>query len=110
MFGGEEGGGGGGGPATPGRGALFGGMMGGCGGGGHAHGAATEPEQTVEVASDLERGLRQIRTTDSTFDEARFRETATDIFFRVQAAWGNRDLEPIRALFGPEVAKDVQAG
>lgn len=48
-------------------------------------------------------GISQIRQFDPSFDERRFKETATDIFFKVQAAWMNRDIESVRKLFAPEI-------
>ena len=90
------------------HGSLFGGLSGGCGGGGHTHGTTTEPQPATDVESDLAAGLRQIRAMDPAFDETRFRETASDAFFRVQAGYGQRDLEPVRALLGPEVARALQ--
>jgi predicted lipid-binding transport protein (Tim44 family) len=43
-------------------------------------------------AAPVSDGLDQIRKMDPAFDEARFRDTAMDIFFKVQGAWTNRDL------------------
>lgn len=37
-------------------------------------------------------GLDHIRKMDPAFDEAHFRDTAMDIFFKIQGAWTNRDL------------------
>ena len=42
------------------------------------------------------------------FDAGRFRDEATDLFFRIQAAWANRDLLPVRDLLGAEVRKEFQ--
>lgn len=52
---------------------------------------------------DLTIGLSRIRQFDPSFDENRFKETATDIFFKVQAAWMSRDIESSRHLFAPEI-------
>jgi len=46
--------------------------------------------------SDVDLGLQHIRQMDPTFDEAVFRETSSDIFFKIQAGWANRDLEPVK--------------
>lgn len=48
-------------------------------------------------------GLAHVRQMDSSFDENRFRETAQDIFFRVQGAWTRRDLSPVAELLTPEM-------
>jgi predicted lipid-binding transport protein (Tim44 family) len=37
-------------------------------------------------------GLDHIRKMDPAFDETRFRDTAMDIFFKIQGAWTNRDM------------------
>ena len=43
-------------------------------------------------SSDLDRGIANIRQMDAGFDPARFSDTASDIFFKVQAAWMNREM------------------
>jgi len=48
-------------------------------------------------------GLAHLRQMDSSFDENRFKETAQDIFFRVQGAWTRRDLSPVVELLTPEM-------
>jgi len=53
--------------------------------------------------SDYNRGLDHIRQMDPSFDEDRFREGATDIFFKTQAVWANRDLSPAGNLLTPEM-------
>lgn len=75
---------------------------GGCGGGGHSHHgtvASTEPS--------LEESLEQIRRSDPDFSEPLFREQATDLFFRIQAAWAARDLAPLRNSLADDIAKDL---
>jgi len=52
---------------------------------------------------DPERGLDQIRQMDPSFDKTQFRDKATDIFFKIQAAWANRDLSSAGALLTSEV-------
>jgi predicted lipid-binding transport protein (Tim44 family) len=53
--------------------------------------------------SDVDLGLQHIRQMDPTFDEAVFREASSDIFFKIQAGWANRDLEPVKGLLTSEV-------
>ena len=43
-------------------------------------------------AASLREGLDHIRRMDPSFDETRFRDAALDIFFKIQAAWTNRDM------------------
>jgi predicted lipid-binding transport protein (Tim44 family) len=57
----------------------------------------------VTEQDDAATGLMNIRQYDPSFDEGRFRDQATDIFFKVQAAWMNRDLESSRQLFAQEI-------
>lgn len=48
-------------------------------------------------------GLDAIKGIDPSFTEKAFKEEATGIFFKVQAAWMNRDTLPLRGLLGDEV-------
>jgi predicted lipid-binding transport protein (Tim44 family) len=99
--------------------SLFGGSAGGIGGGGigifellllgaggyflynavtrrRREARAAAPQQGFEPQdagdASLEDGIGQIRRTDRTFDEGHFKETAMDIFFRIQGAWTGRSL------------------
>lgn len=64
-------------------------------------GAASQATMTQEP--DMDQGLAHIRQMDPGFEAGRFKETCTDLFFQVQAAWGNRDLEPVRTILTPEM-------
>ena len=65
--------------------------------------------QAVEAGpSDLERGVSNIRQMDAGFDPARFSDTASDIFFKVQAAWMARDIRQASAGITPEMADTLQ--
>ena len=48
-------------------------------------------------------GLDQIRRTDLSFDENRFKETAMDIFFKIQGCWTNRNLSAGNSLLTDEM-------
>lgn len=48
-------------------------------------------------------GLDQLRRTDPSFDENRFRETVMDIFFKVQGCWTNRNLSAGNSLLTDEM-------
>ena len=52
----------------------------------------TEGPVASSQRSDVDLGLQHIRQMDPTFDEAVFRETSSDIFFKIQAGWANRVL------------------
>jgi len=58
--------------------------------------------------SDLDRGVSHIRQMDSSFDPARFGDPASDMFFRVQAAWMARDMSQASASITPEMAATLQ--
>jgi predicted lipid-binding transport protein (Tim44 family) len=58
--------------------------------------------------SDLDRGVSHIRQMDAGFDPARFPDTASDVFFRVQAAWMAREMSQASASITPEMADILQ--
>ena len=62
----------------------------------------------AEGESHLARGLRHIRQMDWAFDPERFAETASDVFFKVQAAWTARDLSSTRDLLSPEMYETLR--
>jgi predicted lipid-binding transport protein (Tim44 family) len=65
--------------------------------------------QAVDTGpSDLDRGVSHIRQMDAGFDPARFTDTASDVFFRVQAAWMARDMSQASASITPEMADILQ--
>ncbi len=65
--------------------------------------------EAVETGpSDLDRGVSHIRQMDSSFDPARFGDPASDMFFRVQAAWMARDMSQASASITPEMAATLQ--
>lgn len=61
-----------------------------------------EPSQGGRV-DETSFGLSHVRQMDASFDENRFRETAQDLFFRVQGAWTRRDLAPVADRLTPEM-------
>jgi predicted lipid-binding transport protein (Tim44 family) len=65
------------------------------------------PQQPTALP-DTASGLRYIGQTDPSFDEARFRDTCMDTFFKLQGAWGTRDLSSIRILVTDEVYRRIQ--
>jgi predicted lipid-binding transport protein (Tim44 family) len=68
-----------------------------------ARGAAGDTAD-ARAGGDLERGFDQIRQFDANFSEERFKETAQDIFFCIQAAWMRRDLKGAENLVTEEMA------
>jgi predicted lipid-binding transport protein (Tim44 family) len=57
---------------------------------------------------DISVGIGHIREMDPHFDEALFKETAMDIFFKVQGAWMNRELTTVKNLLTDEMKGVVQ--
>jgi len=58
---------------------------------------------------DTDVGISNIRQMDPSFDESRFKETAMDSFFRIQAAWMNRDLSSVTPMLTDEMKTTFQA-
>jgi predicted lipid-binding transport protein (Tim44 family) len=61
-----------------------------------------------EGDQDLERGLANIRQYDASFDEARFQDMGMDTFFKIQGAWANRDMAPVKSLLTDEMYRTFQ--
>jgi predicted lipid-binding transport protein (Tim44 family) len=53
--------------------------------------------------------LRLIRQADPDFDETRFKDQCMDSFFKIQAAWINRDMNPVRAILTSEMFNVMEA-
>jgi predicted lipid-binding transport protein (Tim44 family) len=70
---------------------------------------ATATMEAPAGTGDLERGLAHVRQMDPGFDRHRFAETASDIFFKVQAAWMARELAGARHLLTAEMLGHLQA-
>lgn len=68
---------------------------------------AAEPQVTNQP-TDIGHGLQYIRQMDSSFDEARFKESVTDLFFKIQSAWGNRDLGIAAGVLTEEMRSALQ--
>ncbi|HOP85815.1 MAG TPA: Tim44 domain-containing protein [Syntrophorhabdaceae bacterium] len=78
-------------------------------GAGYSNYSYTEPAYDTAYSGHTEQespvfsGLKHITQTDPLFDEARFKETAQDIFFKIQGAWTRRDLKGVRDLLTPQM-------
>ena len=73
---------------------------------------SASPAGTLEAPaelSDVDRGVGHIRQMDASFDPAAFGESATDIFFKIQAAWTNRDMGRANDLLTTEMRGVLQA-
>jgi predicted lipid-binding transport protein (Tim44 family) len=62
----------------------------------------TEPER------DLEKGLGQIKAMDPLFAEDKFKDQAMDFFFKIQGAWGDRDMSTVKHLLTGEMLRVLQ--
>ena len=72
-----------------------------------AYGASATMEAPAS-SSDLDRGIGYIRQMDAGFDPTRFGETASDIFFKMQAAWTTRDMGRASDVLTPEMQGFLQ--
>jgi predicted lipid-binding transport protein (Tim44 family) len=70
--------------------------------------AATGTLEAPAEPGDLERGLGHVRQMDAGFDAATFGETASDMFFKIQAAWTTRDIGRASDLLTPEMQGVLQ--
>jgi predicted lipid-binding transport protein (Tim44 family) len=71
--------------------------------------ASTATLETPAGPTDLQMGIGHIRQMDAAFDPARMAATASDIFFKVQAAWMARDMGSARGSLTPEMYDRMQA-
>ncbi len=69
---------------------------------------ATATLEVPAAPSDLERGVGHIRQMDGAFDAVRFADTASDSFFKVQAAWMARDMGSVQDRLTPEMHATLQ--
>ncbi len=69
----------------------------------------TEAPSASPDESDVNTGLQHIRQMDAGFDENAFRDTSMDMFFRIQAGWANRDLDPVKPLLTTEIHSTLKA-
>jgi predicted lipid-binding transport protein (Tim44 family) len=69
---------------------------------------ATAVSEAPPVPTDLDRGLGHIRRMDAGFAPQQFTETASDVFFKVQAAWMTRDMASVRNQLTPEMYATLQ--
>jgi len=67
-----------------------------------------EPQQLYSTADDLEAGLNHIRQMDPGFTKERFSDQVMDVFFKIQAAWMNRDLSSAGQMLTDEMRRIFQ--
>jgi predicted lipid-binding transport protein (Tim44 family) len=71
--------------------------------GGHQRESVAAYGSSVQDREDTSAGISHIQQMDPQFDEARFKDTAMDIFFKIQGAWINRNLSPVNSLLTDEM-------
>jgi predicted lipid-binding transport protein (Tim44 family) len=64
---------------------------------------ATLDAPPVAREADMAKGLGHLRQMDPAFDEAAFRDTCTDLFFQIQAAWMRQDMEKLKPVLAEEM-------
>jgi predicted lipid-binding transport protein (Tim44 family) len=52
---------------------------------------------------DVEAGISHIQSMDQTFDPLAFKDWVQDLFFKIQAAWGNQDLGPVNLFLADQM-------
>jgi predicted lipid-binding transport protein (Tim44 family) len=62
----------------------------------------------TEGDRDLDKGLGQIKSMDPLFGEDKFKDQAMDYFFKIQGAWGDRDLSTVKHLLTGEMFRILQ--
>ena len=75
-----------------------------------AYDSSSYDSSPQEQGGTISTGLRHISQTDSTLDENVFKQTAGDMFFKIQGAWTKRDLSGFRNLLNPEILNTFQTG
>jgi predicted lipid-binding transport protein (Tim44 family) len=66
------------------------------------------PQPIQPAVNDIATGISNIRQMDSSFNEDRFTDMAMDFFFKIQGAWMNRDITPVKNLLTDEMAANLQ--
>ena len=76
----------------------------------HQQGYQTESYPSYGSGSRVHEddGISHIRQMDPRFDEGLFKETAMDMFFKLQGAWMNRSLSPVQELLTDEMKSIMQ--
>jgi predicted lipid-binding transport protein (Tim44 family) len=70
--------------------------------------AAPPPVPDAPPEDPLVAGVRQIWQVDDSFDPDGFKETAQDLFFRIQAGWTHRDTALLRDLVGDQLLNEYE--
>jgi len=60
------------------------------------------------VEDPLVSGVREIWAVDDGFDPDAFKETAQDLFFKIQAAWTRRDASILKPFVGDQLLEEYE--
>ena len=60
----------------------------------------------VDEGDPLVAGVKEIWQVDETFQPDRFKETAQDLFFKIQAGWTQRDINALKGLVGNQLLSE----
>ena len=65
-------------------------------------------QDAAEINEDdsLVAGVKEIWQVDETFQPDRFKETAQDLFFKIQAGWTQRDINALKGLVGNQLLSE----
>ncbi|HOG17684.1 MAG: Tim44-like domain protein [Syntrophaceae bacterium PtaU1.Bin231] len=66
------------------------------------------PSAAPLQGSDLDTGIAHIRQMDPSYNPSRFLEECTDLFFKIQAAWTQRDMSAATALLTAEMLATLE--
>lgn len=70
-------------------------------------GASRETQDNM-VEDPLVTGVREIWAVDAGFDPDAFKETAQDLFFKIQAAWTRRDASVLKPFVGDQLLEEYE--
>jgi len=66
-------------------------------------------KKDIQTSDDNKSGLSAIIASDSSFSERSFKDTVMDMFFKIQAAWMNRDLSSSSSLLDDKMKEYLQS-
>lgn len=70
-------------------------------------GTSRETQENM-VEDPLVAGVREIWAVDGSFDPDAFKETAQDLFFKIQAAWTRRDASVLKPFVGDQLLEEYE--
>ncbi|OGQ90622.1 MAG: hypothetical protein A2464_13160 [Deltaproteobacteria bacterium RIFOXYC2_FULL_48_10] len=71
-------------------------------------GASPEARANMTEEDPLVTGVREIWAVDGSFDPDAFKETAQDLFFKIQAGWTRRDASVLKPFVGDQLREEYE--